>query len=141
MRTHRCSESCCIECPRQPPCIRTHACKSPPERPVTTALADRTYVAATTPRPAPNIHRLVASYTRNCAAEVQGCEKARWLTWTWRSALLRRTCAPRLGATLRQLAPLPLNNPRQPSCRHAFRSSSPRDAAASPRHIITYCQK
>ena len=47
-----------------------------------------------------------------------------------------RTCVPRDGATLRQLAPLPLNRPRNPSTSHAFCSSCDMVPHSSPRHII-----
>ena len=48
-----------------------------------------------------------------------------------------RNCVPRLGATLRQLAPLPLKRPVMPPSSHARRSSARMPPTSLPRHIIT----
>lgn len=48
-----------------------------------------------------------------------------------------RNCVPRCGATFKQLAPLPLKRPWNPSLFHAFLSSSVMEEHSSPRHIMS----
>mmetsp|Transcript_3331 Transcript_3331/g.8489 ORF Transcript_3331/g.8489 Transcript_3331/m.8489 type:complete len:246 (-) Transcript_3331:565-1302(-) len=84
---------------------------TPPAKSLAPAWSEGSDIVEARPIPARSIRRLTNSYTRN------------WV--------------PRLGATLRQLAPLPLNIPLTPSFLHVLASSSVMDEHASPRHIMT----